>query len=136
MNLFVDTNVLLDVLAQRLPYYQDSAAVWTLVEKSKVAGYISAISFNNLYYITRKLAPDANQRQPLILLRDIFKIVALDEKILNQAIDSDFKDFEDAIQYFSAIRADADCMISRNLDHYKGVDIPVLTPTEFLASRP
>jgi len=135
MNLFIDTNVLLDVLDHRKPFYDDSAAVWTLAEKAQVSGYISAISFNNIFYIGRKQSTAGTIRKTLTLLRDIFKVVALDEQILNQAIDSGFKDFEDAIQYFSAIRVDADCIISRNLNHYKKSDIPVLTPTEFLAAN-
>jgi len=64
----------------------------------------------------------------------VLSVVALDEKILNQAVDSDFADFEDAIQYFSATRISADCIISRNLSHYKNTDIPVMTPREFFAS--
>ena len=134
MILFIDTTVLLDVLDNRQPHYADSAAIWTLAEKAEVDGYISAISFNNIFYIGRKRYSADSVRKTLILLRDIFSVVALDEKILNQAVDSDFADFEDAIQYFSATRISADCIISRNLSHYKNTDIPVMTPSEFLAS--
>jgi predicted nucleic acid-binding protein len=134
-NLFLDTNVLLDVLDHREPFYGDSAAIWSLAEKGKIRGHISAISFNNIYYILRKQQSQAVIRKTLCLLRDIFDIVMLDERILNQAIDSNFKDFEDAIQYFSASRVNAQCLLSRNLNHYKASEIPILTPTEFLASN-
>ena len=135
MNLFIDTNVLLDVLDNRKPFYDGSAAIWTLAEKARINGYISAISFNNIYYISRKQRSASAIKKTLTLLRDIFRVVALDEQILNQAIDSSFKDFEDAIQYFSAVRVDADYIVSRNLNHYKKSDITVLTPTEFLTSN-
>jgi predicted nucleic acid-binding protein len=135
MNCFIDTNVLLDVLDHRQPFYENSAAVWSLAEKSKIHGFISAISFNNIYYILRKQQTPAVTRKTLCLLRDIFDIVTLDEHILNQAIDSNFKDFEDAIQYFSASRINAQCILSRNLNHYRASQIPILTPAEFLASH-
>jgi predicted nucleic acid-binding protein len=134
-NLFIDTNVLLDVLDHRQPFYEDSAAVWSLAEKGKIRCCISAISFNNIYYILRKQQSPAVIRKTLCLLRDIFDIVTLDERILNQAMDSNFKDFEDAIQYFSASRVSAQCILSRNLNHYKASEIPILTPAEFLASH-
>lgn len=134
MNIFIDTNVLLDVLNNRMPYYADSSSVWTLIEKARFDGYISAINFNNIYYISRKVSKPSAIRKTLSLLRDIFKIVPLDEQIVAQAIDSEFKDFEDAIQYFSAVRANAECIISRNLSHYRKSDITVMTPSEFLAS--
>lgn len=132
-NLFIDTNVLLDVLDHREPFYKDSAAIWSLAEKGKVRGYISAISFNNIYYILRKQQNHTVIRKTLCLLRDIFNIVTLDQRILNQAMDSNFKDFEDAIQYFSASRVSAECIVSRNLNHYKTSEIPILTPSEYLA---
>ncbi len=135
MNIFIDTNVLLDVLNNRKPFYKDSAAIWTLAEKAQINGYISAINFNNIYYISRKHSTPAAVKKTLTLLRDIFKIVPLDEQIVGQAIDSQFKDFEDAIQYFSAQRVNAECIISRNLSHYKKSDIAVMTPSQFLASK-
>ncbi len=134
MNILIDTNVLIDVLKNREPFYPDSASVWALAEKSRVTGYISAISFNNIYYIHSRHTSPRIAKKSLSLLRDIFTTVALDARIINQALDSDFKDFEDAIQYFSAVRVDANCIISRNLNHYKKSDIPVMTPTQFLSS--
>lgn len=134
MILFFDTNILLDVLDHRKPFYADSAAVWSLAEKKDIRGCISVISFNNIYYIMRKQQSAAVIKRTLSLLRDIFEVVTLDMQILNQAIDSDFKDFEDAIQYYSAHRIKAQCILSRNLSHYKKADLPVLTPSEFLAS--
>jgi predicted nucleic acid-binding protein len=134
MNIFVDTNVLLDVLDHRQPFYGDSAAVWSLAESGKINAGISAISFNNIYYILRKQQSPAVIRKTLCILRDIFNVAALDERILNQAMDSNFKDFEDAIQYFSAARINAQCILSRNLSHYKASEIPILTPAEFMAS--
>jgi len=134
MNIFIDANVLLDVLAKREPFYDDSAAVWTLAEQGKVRGMISALSVANIYYVVSRLQNRAVALRTARQLRDTFKLVALDSQILNQAIDADFKDFEDAVQYFSALRADAVCIISRNQGHFPSSDVPALSPKEFLAT--
>ncbi|HPC93706.1 MAG TPA: PIN domain-containing protein [Sedimentisphaerales bacterium] len=135
MNVFVDTNVLLDVLARREPFYAHSVGVWTLAEQGRVKGFISAISFNNIYYVTRKLRTRQAARRMMAFLRDTFEPVPLDKQILDQAIDADFEDLEDAIQYFSAVRAKSDCIISRDANVFPKPDLPVLTPAEFLSAH-
>ena len=134
MNVFVDTNVLMDVLLDREPFVADSQQVWLLVERGKLRGLVSVLSFPNVYYVLRKLSGAEQAARALTMLRDVFGPVVCDQQILNQAIDADFKDFEDAIQYFSALRADVDCIISRNPKHFPAPDISVLTPREFLAT--
>jgi predicted nucleic acid-binding protein len=136
VRVFADTNILLDVLTKRRPFYADSAALWTLVEEAQIEGLVSAISFTNIFYIVRNLADAKTARRALTLLRNAFKVVACDGQILNQAMDGNFKDFEDAVQYFSALQAGAVCMISRNpVDFPRASECPVLTPTEFLAAH-
>lgn len=135
MNVFVDMNVLLDVLARREPFYAHSVGVWTLAEQGRVRGFISAISFNNIYYVTRKLRTRQVARRMMAFLRDTFEPVPLDKQILDQAIDADFEDLEDAIQYFSAVRAKSDCLVSRDVNAFPRPDLPVLTPAEFLSAH-
>jgi predicted nucleic acid-binding protein len=134
MNVFIDTNVLLDVLAKREPFYEDSATVWTLAEQGKIRGFVSALSFSNVYYIVRRLKDRRTADRAMFLLRDTFAPVACDDQVLSQAIDARMKDFEDAIQYFSALRAEAACLISRNPDHFPRSVLSVVTPTEFLVA--
>ena len=135
MKIFLDTNVLLDILAKREPFYTASAEIWSLAESGAVQGCISTISFNNIYYVVRKMAGKCNADKALRILRDIFVPVAPDTLILNQAIDSTMNDFEDAIQFHSAIRAGADCLITRDPRHFKEVktNLAISTPDEFLA---
>jgi predicted nucleic acid-binding protein len=135
MKIFLDTNILLDVLAKREPFYPASAEIWSLAESGTVQGCISAISFNNVYYVVRKTAGKYKADQALHILRDIFAPVAPDTLILNQAIDSTMDDFEDAIQIHSAIRAGAEFLITRNPGHFAKVKInmAISTPDEFLA---
>ncbi len=131
--ILLDANILLDVFGQRDPHYNHSAAVWSLVETDRLQGYISAISYNNIFYIINGNKDMAAAHKALEILRGVFKTVELDQKIINMAIDSKFKDFEDAIQYFSAVRIQADCILTRNQKDFKSSDIPVYSPVELLA---
>lgn len=133
MRLFLDTNLLLDVLAERKPFYQPAACIWSLCETGVCQGVISAISFNNVFYIVRRARNAEVARRALVLMRDIFDSVAPDQQILNQAIDSNIRDFEDAIQFFSAQRAAADYLLTRNAADFPKARLPILAPDEFLS---
>ena len=135
MKVFIDTNIMLDVLVRRDPHLADSLRIWGLAESGKVSGFISAISLPNIYYILRRHQSSRAARKAVGILRDIFHLVSLDAQIVNQATDSDIDDFEDAIQFFGALRAGAAYLITRNTRDFPSDDIPVQTPGEFLATR-
>lgn len=135
MRLFFDTNILLDVLLKRPGHFDASAKLWTAAESAQIQGYISAISFNNVYYIVHKTAGADTARKVMAALRDSFAAVDCTGQILNQAIDARIKDFEDAIQYFSAIQAKCDYLLTRNPKHFPSAGIAVQTPEEFLAAN-
>jgi predicted nucleic acid-binding protein len=135
MRLLVDTNVLLDVLGRREPFWPQAARVWTMAETGRLRACVSAISYNNTYYIVRRWGGRARAEDALRLLRDVFDSVDLTQKILNQAMDAELSDFEDAIQYFSAVHAGADAIITRNPGDFPRAGPPVLTPGEFLATH-
>ena len=136
MKVFFDTNILIDVLANRQPFYENSATLWTLSERRTITGLVSVLTFTNTFYIVRRLKDLKTARRALTLIRDAFTPVACDGEIINQAIASRFGDFEDAVQYLSATQIGADCLVSRNVSHFPGsCDCPVLTPAEFLAAH-
>ncbi len=135
MNVFVDTNILLDVLARREPFYADSAEVWTLAETGRISGFASTLSLPNLYYLLRRVKGQQAARKALGILRDIFTLVPLDLQITNQAIDAGIKDFEDAIQFFSALRAGTGVLVTRNPRDFPVGDVAIQTPSEFLAAH-
>ena len=136
MKVFFDTNILIDVLANRQPFYENSATLWTLSERRTITGLVSVLTFTNTFYIVRRLKDLKTARRALTLIRDAFTPVACDGEIINQAIASRFGDFEDAVQYLSATHIGADCLVSRNVSHFPGSsDCPVLTPAEFLAAH-
>ena len=132
MTVFVDTNVLLDVLGKREPFFDDAAALWTLVERRLIEGVISAVSVTNIYYIVRRLESRAVALKSLRKIRRIFRVAACDESVIDRALQSDLKDFEDAVQLATAEFADAACLVTRNPAHFANDSIPVLTPAEFL----
>jgi len=135
MKVFLDTNIVMDVLRRREPFYGHSVRVWALAEGGQICGVVSAVSFTNVYYIVRRLMGRRAAQQAVVLMRHTFEMVATDAQTLNQAIDAGFSDFEDAVQYFSALRCGAACLVTRNPKHFPKEGIPVHTPTEFLAAH-
>jgi predicted nucleic acid-binding protein len=133
MKILVDTNILLDVLAKRQPFYSASAQVWSYAERGDITAFISLISYNNVYYVVRKAEGKAKAETAMRLLRDVFRTVSADDQTVNQCIDFEMDDFEDAIQRCSAVRAKVECLVTRDPEHFSESDIPVLTPSEFLA---
>ena len=132
MKIFVDTNILLDVLAKRELFYENSAMVWSLVEEGIVEGYISAMSVNNVFYISKKLQ-DLEYAQGLVdkILKD-FQIIELNYEILKLSRTIPSQDYEDLIQYFSAIKSGSKYLITRNPDDFPETGIEILEPAEFL----
>ncbi len=133
MRALIDTNVLLDVLAKRAPYFGAAQRVWSLAEAGELAGFVSAISLNNCYYIVRKYGGRAAAEQAARLIRRIFAPIDLTTRILDEAISADFPDLEDAIQYYSAVQAGADVILTRDVRAFRKGDLTVLTPVELLA---
>jgi len=130
--IFVDTDIILDLLAERQPFYKNAATVFTLIERGKLQGFTSPIVFANLHYILSKQLSAKQAIINLKKLRSLLKIIPVDEKIIDASLESDFKDHEDAIQYHAAISAGISTFITRNIKDYKNPAITVCTPEEFL----
>ena len=133
MRVFVDTDILIDVLARREQWYQDSVQIWTMAESGKMTGIVSALSLNNIFYIVRKLEGLKTANKSVLLLRNTFELAATTGQIVNQTIDSGLKDYADAIQYFTAIHANADILLTRNIKDFPRNEIPVLDPADYLS---
>jgi len=128
--IFLDTSILLDVVLHR-DQFADSARVWNDCETGKALGLISAISLNIIHYIARKAISSGDALESIRHMLNIFTVVPLDASILRMAVDFPHKDFEDAIQIFSALQAKADCFITRDYLHFSTEYLPVLTPAEY-----
>ena len=132
---FVDTDVILDLLSQRVPHFHFSAVLFALAEMGKFELYTSPTVMVNTFYILRKNLGNENAKNALRKLRIILHVIDSSEKVLDLALNSNFNDFEDAIQYYTALNADIQTIITRNLKDYKAADILVQTPEMFLVTN-
>ncbi|MFC2119406.1 type II toxin-antitoxin system VapC family toxin [Bacteroidota bacterium] len=133
--ILVDTNIVLDLLAGRKPFLKYAAKLFTEADQNKIKLYVSALSIANIHYMLSRLKSEKEARKILNKFKVLVSIVALDKKILDLSLSSEFKDFEDAIQYFSALEINAVSIITRNLQNYKTSKIPVQTAEEYLKSN-
>jgi predicted nucleic acid-binding protein len=132
MKIFLDTNVILDVMTKREPFYIDSSKVLTLVNEKIVSGYISAITISNIYYILRKLKDKETAEDFITEILESFEIIPLTKDILSQANKISINDYEDGIQFFSALDCGCDFLITRNDKDYPKLGIRIITPAEFI----
>lgn len=127
--IFIDTNVIIDFLADRRPFSKYAAILFQLAKEKKIEIFVSVISFNNTYYILRKVTSHKKALSLISEIEDYVGIQETNQKILRKAIKSGFNDFEDAIQYFSAIElGKIDIITTRDLKDFKKSEIPVLSP--------
>lgn len=132
--IFIDTNVMIDLLARRAPFYEEAKLIFSLVDIGRYTAVIAPISFSTAAYLLgRKLSFEELSKQ----LRDfssIVEIANIDERIVRKSlsVSSQFHDIEDAMQHYAAIQADCNCIITRNIKDFIHSDIPVYTPKEFL----
>jgi len=130
---FIDTDVIIDFLSDRKPHSREAAIIFTLIEQKKIKGYASSLTFSNLYYVLRKIESHNKVKSKLESLSQIVGILKVEERTIKEALGSDFPDFEDSIQYFSALDSKKiDVIITRNTRDYKKSDIPIMTPGDYL----
>lgn len=133
-SLFLDTNIVLDLLAHRMPFYTEAAKLFSLADKKKIKLSISALCLADANYILSKQIPGIEVRKILRNFKVLVNVLPLDDKISDLALNSEFRDFEDAIQYFTAIENDQDLIVTRNQPDFKESKIPVMTAGEFINS--
>jgi predicted nucleic acid-binding protein len=133
--IFVDTDVVLDLLARREPFYSPAAQLFSLAENRALVLAVSPLTFSNLFYILRKIGDRKEAIKSLQKLKLLVKILSVSEKAVERALASNFRDFEDAIQYYTAIENGIHYLITRNTKDYQQDQIAVLTPQEFLKIR-
>ncbi len=122
-------------LAERKPFYKEAAVLFTLADKKQLTLYVSALTFANTYYILFQLLKAEKTKRILRKLKLIVQVLSLNEKIIGLSLnDNDFKDYEDAIQYFTALENGTNVIITRNLKDFQKAKIPVMTPAQFLST--
>jgi len=129
---FVDTDIIYDLLAKRDPFYLAAARLFTLADEGKVQIFISALSLVNIHYLISKQHTEDEAKQIRRKFKVLVHVNPLNEKLIDLALNSEFSDFEDAIQYYSALQSETEVLLTRNLKDYRKAQITVLTAQDFI----
>ena len=132
--LFLDTNVIIDLLAERHPFYNPIAKIATLADQKKLILVASPLSFTTIEYVLRKFESSESVLNKLRKFKIICEISEVNEETIDKALNSNFKDFEDAVQYFSALQSKCSVIITRNEKDFIHATLAVMTSEEYLSS--
>jgi predicted nucleic acid-binding protein len=133
IKILVDTNVIIDLLAKRENFYIDSLQLFSLADQNKIQLIISTLSIANTHYLLNDVTKMKNSRAVIRKFKVLVNSFPLSDKIVELALnDKNFKDFEDGIQYYTALEANCNVIVTRNIKDYKNSSIPVFKPREYL----
>lgn len=133
MIIFIDTDLILDVLQKRMPFYNSSNTVLTYCASDKIKGYLALHSISNLFYLLKNYYSTKDRRRLLLGILNFLQIAdAKQEAVKNALLRTDFPDFENCLQDECAKRVNANYIITRNIGDFSAAEIPVLTPIDFL----
>lgn len=132
LSILIDSNILLDVMTARQPFFETSTKVFEILKTQEVTGFVSASSITDIYYIARRELKD---KQVVIqLIKNVLKcikIATVSENEINQALELEWSDFEDAVQYSTAMLNQMDYIVTRNVKDFKSDITPAITPEDF-----
>lgn len=132
MKIFIDTNIILDVLQNRTAFRESSMAIMQMAINKDINLFASPLSFATCFYILRReLGRDATL-QSLRSIKSFIEMTTMDNSQVSRALSSDMPDFEDMLQFESAIASGCDVIVTGNGKHFPQEWIPILTPSEFL----
>ena len=133
--IFVDTNVVLDLLGERKQFLREAQELFTLGDQEDVQLYVSALTIINTYYILSQQLKIPNVRKVIRRFKILVDVLPVSDKVIELSLDSGFKDFEDAIQYYCALEHEIGLIITRNQKDFKLSRIPVLSAREYLGMK-
>ncbi len=129
----IDTDVVLDFFFDRKPFSEHAAKIFSLCELKLIQGFITPVIYSNVYYLLRQTAKHEKVIEKLNLLLSITDVLEMDKEVVKAALSSKFKDFEDALQNYAAVKAGTiDTIITRNIKDFKYSEIAVFTPEDYL----
>lgn len=133
MKVLLDTDVCLDSITGREPWHADADRIFHASVEKEVSIFVSGLTFSNLYYLLRKVHGSRKTVKRLHEMRKLVAVSPINSDIVDQSFDSSWTDFEDALQYHSALKAGSDLLVTRNLSDYKKADqILIIEPGEFI----
>jgi predicted nucleic acid-binding protein len=133
--ILLDTDVIMDFFFDRKPYSEYAAQVIGLCETNKIKGFVTPVIYSNVYYLLRQTAKHDKVIENLRLLLSITDVLLMDKEVVSNAVNSDFKDFENGLQNYAAMKAgNINVIITRNLKDYKTSEISILSPESYIKS--
>jgi predicted nucleic acid-binding protein len=133
--IFVDTNIVIDLLSKREPFFEEAAILFSMADKNLIELSVSSLTIANTSYALQRQLNSDKAKSVLRKLRLIVKVLPLGDKIIGLALnDETFSDFEDGLQNFTALENYQDIIITRNLKDFKHSKLPVMSARQFLES--
>ncbi|MCA9936363.1 MAG: PIN domain-containing protein [Ardenticatenaceae bacterium] len=133
LQIMVDLNVIIDVIQNRQPFYEESARVLDAVARQEVSGWLAAHSVTTLFYVVSRLRNRETAVATLTTLLDVFTIATVDDAVIRKAISWGWKDFEDAVQMAAAMNAGANFFVTRNARDFQSGLVPIISPAALIA---
>ena len=133
-NVLIDTNIILDIALQRYPFFEEASQIFAKIDRGEIMGFITASSVTDIYYMSRKSCGQEKTIAFIGELIDICEVLSVTKENIIDALNTEFKDFEDAIQYCVADMNKMDMIVTRNKTDFKHSIIEVCTPNELLKS--
>lgn len=128
----MDTDVIIDFLTDRKPFSEEATEIFFRAENEALKIYVSALCFNNIFYITRRFIGEKQAKALLDKLEKITRILPVDQSIIKAALSSDFKDFEDGVQNYCAEKAGIKIIVTREVKDYRKSNLSIYNPKDFL----
>ncbi len=134
MKIMFDTNIILDVLLNRAPFSTDAILLFSQVENGKIKGLIASTTVTTIFYLSSKILGKSAAKKAIHALLKLFEVSAINHRVIAEALDLNFSDFEDAVLYQSACHAEAAGIVTRDPKGFKKSTLPIYTPSELLKS--
>lgn len=129
---FVDTNVLLDILLERNPWANDAAVLFSMADRKEIEILCCSLSFSTAIYLMQRFKYTRKEIvSKLSIVKSICTVTTVNEAVIDRMLQSDFNDLEDAIQYYSALAFGAEAIVTRNIKDFTTSKIPVVSPHDF-----
>ncbi|VEN74878.1 VapC toxin family PIN domain ribonuclease [Candidatus Desulfarcum epimagneticum] len=132
---FIDTDVILDLLTEREPHFEAAVELFLQIQDKAILAYTSPVVIANIFYILNRRLDRKKAIQSLIKIKSLVKALNCGDRVIELALSSDFKDFEDSIQYYTALENNINILITRNVKDYKTANITISTPLEYIKSK-
>ena len=131
--ILIDTDVILDFFFDRKPFSENSAIILSMCERKQIEGFLTPVIISNTYYLLRRTAPHIKVIEKLKQLLTITQVLQMNRTVIEGALNSEFKDFEDALQHYSAVESgEIEAIITRNVKDFKKSELGVMTPESFV----